>query len=148
MLHATFVAGDTYAFGPGTTEAESFKEWVEAPLAAYVGCSNDGSIVGTYFLKAEQRGLGSHVSNCGYVVAPRARGQGVAFAMCVHSQQEALTQGFRAMQFNLVVSTNETAVRLWQKLGFEIVGTLPGAFRHARLGYVDAFVMYKQLVRQ
>jgi ribosomal protein S18 acetylase RimI-like enzyme len=92
--------------------------------------------------------LGSHVSNCGYVVAPRARSQGVAFAMYVHSRQEALAHGFRAMQFNLVVSTNETAVRLWQKLGFEIVGTLPGAFQHARLGYVDAFVMYKQLVRQ
>jgi ribosomal protein S18 acetylase RimI-like enzyme len=148
ILQATFAAGDTYAFAPDITEVESFQVWVEAPLATYVACSDDGSIAGTYFLKANQQGLGSHVSNCGYVVAPRARGQGVASAMCVHSQQEALAQGFRAMQFNLVVSTNETAVRLWQKLGFEIVGTLPGAFRHSRLGYVDAFVMYKKLVRQ
>lgn len=148
MLQTTFVAGDTYVFAPDTTEAESFHVWVEAPLATYVACSNDGSLAGTYFLKANQQGLGSHVSNCGYVVAPHARGQGVASAMCVHSQQEALAHGFRVMQFNLVVSTNETAVRLWQKLGFQIVGTLPGAFLHSRLGYVDAFVMYKQLVRQ
>ena len=148
ILQATFVAGDTYAFAPDTTEAESLRLWVEAPLTTYVACSNDGSIAGTYFLKANQQGLGSHVSNCGYVVASHARGQGVASAMCVHSQQEALAHGFRVMQFNLVVSTNETAVRLWQKLGFQIVGTLPGAFLHSRLGYVDAFVMYKQLVRQ
>jgi ribosomal protein S18 acetylase RimI-like enzyme len=147
MLQATFAAGDTYAFAPDIAEADCFQVWVEAPLATYVACSDDGSLVGTYILKPNQPGLGAHVSNCGYVVASRARGQGVASAMCVHSQQEALAQGFRAMQFNLVVSTNETAVRLWQKLGFEIAGTLPGAFRHARLGYVDAFVMYKQLVQ-
>jgi len=145
MLHATFAAGDTYAFAPDSSEAEIFKAWIEAPRGTYVACSGDGAIAGSYFLKANQPGLGSHVCNCGYVVAPQARGQGVASAMCVHSQLEALAQGFRAMQFNLVVSTNETAVRLWRKLGFDIVGTLPGAFRHAQLGYVDAFVMYKQL---
>jgi ribosomal protein S18 acetylase RimI-like enzyme len=144
-LQATFAAGDTYAFAPDTGEAEIFKAWVQAPLATYVACADDGSIAGTYFLKPNQPGLGSHVANCGYVVAPAARGQGLASAMCVHSQQEALAQGFRAMQFNLVVSTNETAVRLWRKLGFRIVGTLPAAFRHAQRGYVDAFVMFKEL---
>jgi ribosomal protein S18 acetylase RimI-like enzyme len=145
MLQATFAAGDTYAFAPDTSETEIFKAWVQAPLATYVACADDGSIAGTYFLKPNQPGLGSHVANCGYVVAPAARGQGLASAMCVHSQQEALAQGFRAMQFNLVVSTNETAVRLWRKLGFRIVGTLPAAFRHAQRGYVDAFVMFKEL---
>jgi ribosomal protein S18 acetylase RimI-like enzyme len=145
MLQATFAAGDTYAFAPDTSETEIFKAWVQAPLATYVACTDDGSIAGTYFLKPNQPGLGSHVANCGYVVAPAARGQGLASAMCVHSQQEALAQGFRAMQFNLVVSTNETAVRLWRKLGFRIVGTLPAAFRHAQRGYVDAFVMFKEL---
>jgi ribosomal protein S18 acetylase RimI-like enzyme len=145
MLQATFAAGDTYAFAPDTGESEIFKAWVQVPLATYVACADDGSIAGTYFLKPNQPGLGSHVANCGYVVAPAARGQGLASAMCIHSQQEALAQGFRAMQFNLVVSTNETAVRLWRKLGFRIAGTLPAAFRHAQRGYVDAFVMFKEL---
>lgn len=90
--------------------------WVEAPLAAYVACSEDGAIVGTYMLKANQPGLGSHVSNCGYAVATQARGQGVAAAMCEHSQAEARAFGFRSMQFNIVVSTNEAAVHLWRKL--------------------------------
>lgn len=145
MLQATFATGDTYAFAPDSSEDEIHKLWVQAPKATYVACAEDGAILGTYFLKANQPGLGSHVCNCGYVVAAQARGQGVASALCLHSQQEALAQGFRAMQFNLVVSTNATAVRLWQKLGFEIAGTLPGAFRHLQLGYVDAYVMYKQL---
>lgn len=145
MLQATFAAGDTYAFAPDSSEDEIQKLWVQAPKATYVACAEDGAILGTYFLKANQPGLGSHVCNCGYVVAAQARGQGVASALCLHSQQEALAQGFRAMQFNLVVSTNATAVRLWRKLGFEIAGTLPGAFRHLQLGYVDAYVMYKQL---
>lgn len=145
ILRATFASGDTYAFSPDSTEAEIFQLWVESPLATYVACSSDGLIVGTYILKPNQPGLGSHVCNCGYVVATHARGQGVASLMCVHSQVEALALGFRAMQFNLVVSTNDTAVRLWKKLGFQIAGRLPGAFRHLRLGYVDAYVMYKQL---
>lgn len=145
ILRTILQPGDTYAFAPGSTEAEMHIAWVEAPAATYVAHADDGTILGTYFIKPNQPGLGSHVCNCGYVVAPAAQGQGIASAMCEHSQAEALAMGFRAMQFNLVVSTNETAVRLWQKLGFAIVGTLPGAFNHSRLGYVDAFVMYKQL---
>ncbi|NER52264.1 MAG: GNAT family N-acetyltransferase [Symploca sp. SIO1A3] len=90
-------------------------------------------------------GQGSHVCNCGYIVAEAARGKSIASAMCKHSQQEAVKLGFRAMQYNLVVSTNTGAVRLWQKLGFEIVGTLPEAFLHPSLGFVDAYVMYKKL---
>jgi L-amino acid N-acyltransferase YncA len=146
LLRTTFAAGDTYAFAPGSTEADIHKAWVELPQATYVACAADGSVLGTYFLKANQTGLGSHVCNCGYVVAEQARGQGIASAMCEHSQTEAVAAGFRSMQFNLVVSTNAGAVRLWQALGFAIVGTLPGAFRHTLLGYVDAHVMFKQLV--
>ena len=146
MLQATFASGDTYAFAPDSTEEEIYKLWVQAPWATYLACLDDGTIVGTYFLKANQPGLGSHVCNCGYVVVAHARGRGVASAMCEHSQREALAQGFRAMQFNLVVATNETAVRLWQRLGFHVAGMLPGAFRHLQLGYVDAYVMFKQLV--
>jgi hypothetical protein len=103
-------------------------------------------VVGTYFIKPNQPGLGDHVCNCGYVVSPSAQGQGIAARMCEHSQQWAVANGFRAMQFNLVVATNERAVRLWERLGFSAVGRLPGAFRHQRLGFVDASVMLKQLV--
>lgn len=145
MLRGTFASGDTYAFAPESTEAEIRNAWIEVPLATYVACSDEGSIVGTYTLKPNQPGLGSHVCNCGYVVAVDARGKGIATSMCEHSQLEASRLGFRAMQFNLVVSTNVEAVRLWQKLGFHVAGTLPGAFRHIGLGYVDAYVMYKEL---
>jgi ribosomal protein S18 acetylase RimI-like enzyme len=144
-LCTTFAAGETYAFAPASSEADIHRAWIEVPVASYVACAPSGEILGTYYLKPNQPGLGSHVCNCGYVVAPAAQGRGIATAMCEHSQVEAAGMGFRAMQFNLVVATNESAVRLWKKLGFAIAGTLPQAFRHARLGYVDAYVMYKQL---
>lgn len=145
ILRTTFSAGDTYAFSPQSTETEIHSAWVETPAATYVACAPDGQVLGTYILKPNQPGLGSHVCNCGYVVAPEAQGQGIASAMCEHSQMKAIAMGYLAMQFNLVVSTNERAVRLWQRLGFSVVGTLPRAFRHQRLGYVDAFVMFKEL---
>ncbi len=145
LLQATFAAGDTYAYSPESNEAEIHTAWVEGPAATYVACAPDGSLLGTYIIKANQPGLGSHVCNCGYVVTPEAQGKGVASAMCEHSQREAVSMGFLAMQFNLVVSTNERAVRLWKRLGFHVVGTLPRAFRHVRLGLVDALVMYKEL---
>jgi GNAT superfamily N-acetyltransferase len=146
ILHATFRAGDTYAFDPQSGEAEIRRAWVELPAATYVACADDGRMLGTYYIKENQPGLGSHVCNCGYVVAADAQGRGIATAMCEHSQREARAMGFRAMQFNLVVSTNTRAICLWQRLGYDIVATLPGAFRHSRLGYVDALVMYKSLV--
>ncbi len=102
-------------------------------------------ILGTYYIKPNQPALGAHVCNCGYIVAEKARGKGIASEMCSHSQHKALSMGFKAMQYNLVVSTNKGAVRLWKKLGFRIIGTLPRAFRHSQSGFVDAFVMYKQL---
>lgn len=145
LLQATFASGDTYAFSPESNEAEIHTAWVGVPAATYVACAPDGNLLGTYILKANQPGLGSHVCNCGYVVMPEAQGQGVASAMCEHSQREAVSMGFLAMQFNLVVATNERAIRLWKKLGFHVVGTLPRAFRHQRLGFVDALVMYKEL---
>lgn len=145
MLQSTFQAGETYTFAPDSTEAEIHRAWIETPSAAFVACDPAGRILGTYFIKPNQPGLGAHVCNCGYVVSQQAQGRGVATSMCEHSQAEAIAMGFRAMQFNCVVSTNERAVRLWQKLGFAIVGRLPGAFKHPRAGYVDAFVMFKQL---
>jgi ribosomal protein S18 acetylase RimI-like enzyme len=146
MLHATLAAGDSYSFAPDSSEAEIRRIWVDSPSATFVATDPGGAVIGTYFIKANQPGLGSHVCNCGYVVAAQARGRGVAAAMCEHSQDQARARGFRAMQFNFVVATNESAVRLWQRLGFAVVGRLPGAFRHQRLGFVDALVMFKPLV--
>ena len=103
-----------------------------------------GTIVGTYYLRANNRGGGAHVANCGYVVAPDASA-GVARAMCTHWLDQARTRKFTAMQFNFVIASNERAVRLWQSLGFAIAGTLPGAFQHPRLGVVDASVMVRGL---
>ncbi|NJR69509.1 MAG: GNAT family N-acetyltransferase [Synechococcales cyanobacterium CRU_2_2] len=143
IFSAIATAGETYVYAPNTTRAEAIALWIEAPSATYVAVQS-GRVLGTYYLKPNQPGLGSHVCNCGYMVSPGARGRGVATALGNHSQAEAQRLGFRAMQFNCVVSTNTTAVRLWQKLGFKIVGTLPGAFRHRQLGFVDAYVMYQQ----
>jgi RimJ/RimL family protein N-acetyltransferase len=145
LLQSTFQAGDTYAFAPDSSEAEIYRVWVGLPAATFVARASDGEIFGTYYIKPNQPGLGSHVCNCGYVVAPEAQRKGIATAMCEHSQREALAMGFRAMQFNLVVSTNDRAVRLWQRLGISVVGTLPRAFRHLQRGYVDALVIYKEL---
>ena len=144
LLRATFAAGDTYTFPPDSSEADIRKAWVETPLATFVAREGK-TLLGTYFIKPNQPGLGSHVCNCGYVVAPESRGRGVAAAMCEHSQQFARERGFRAMQFNFVVATNVRAVKLWERLGFAVVGRLPGAFHHRDLGYVDALVMYKSL---
>ena len=146
ILRETIAVGDTFAFSPESTEDEIYHAWIEAPAATLVAEDDSGRVVGTYFVKPNQPGLGAHVCNCGYVVAADARGLGIASLMCEHSQAQAVSMGFRAMQFNLVVSTNERAVRLWQKLGFDTVGRLPGAFRHRQLGYVDALVMFKPLV--
>ncbi len=113
-------------------------------VTTYVACL-DYTVVGTYILKPNQPGLGSHVANAGYMVKPGVHGQGVGRAMCEHSLAEAREAGFRAMQFNMVVSTNEAALALWKKLGFTIVGTLPKVFRHKKLGLVDAYVMHRFL---
>jgi L-amino acid N-acyltransferase YncA len=145
IFHTIVAAGDTYAYNPATTAAEARRIWMEKPLRTYVALAND-SVLGTYFLTPNQPYLGSHVCNCGYMVAPAARGQGVATAMCRHSQVEARALGFRAMQFNLVVATNAGAIKLWRRHGFDIVGRLPGAFHHQQRGYVDALVMFKSLV--
>jgi ribosomal protein S18 acetylase RimI-like enzyme len=146
ILEPVFKAGDTYTFPTDLDSSQCFERWITKPLRTFVAEDGEGKILGTYFIKPNQEAGGSHVCNCGYVTSVNARGKGVASEMCVHSQVTAIEEGFKAMQYNFVVSTNEGAVRLWQKHGFEIVGTLPGAFRHPAKGFVDAFVMYKRLV--
>jgi len=146
IIEPVFRAGETYPYSPDITENEAHGVWVEIPSATFVAIDESEDIVGTYYIKANQPGIGAHVCNCGYIVSEDARGKGVASEMCKHSQHEAVDRGFRAMQYNLVVATNQGAVRLWKKHGFEVIGTLPGAFRHQQLGYVDAYVMYKTLI--
>jgi len=145
IIEPVFRAGETYVFSPDITEEEAYRVWVEMPSATFVAVDDSNEILGTYYIKPNQPALGDHVCNCGYIVSENARGKGVASEMCEHSQREAVTRGFRSMQYNLIVSTNEGAVRLWKKHGFDLIGTLPEAFRHPQLGYVDAYVMYKKL---
>ena len=144
ILEPMIRSGETYTLPRGMARGEALIYWFSAGNEVFVA-AEDGKIVGTYCLRANHEGGGAHVANCGYVTAPWASGRGVARAMCAHSLEHARGRGFRAMQFNFVVSTNERAVRLWQSFGFEIVGRLPGAFDHPTLGFVDALVMYRQL---
>jgi len=137
-------AGETYALPRDMSREAALAYWRSDTQEAFVA-EDTGEIVGTYILRANQTGGGSHVANCGYMTAPWASGRGVARAMCEHSLRVAKERGFRAMQFNFVVATNERAVRLWQEFGFAIVGRLPGAFRHPTQGFVDALVMYREL---
>jgi GNAT superfamily N-acetyltransferase len=136
--------GDTYAFAPTMSRTEAETVWFPSYGHTFVA-ERDGEILGTYLLKANQSGLGDHVANAGYMVARAASSQGIGTALCRHSLIEARRLGFRAMQFNFVVSTNTRAVELWQRLGFDIVGRVPGAFRHATLGDVDTYVMHRWL---
>jgi GNAT superfamily N-acetyltransferase len=144
ILEPVIRAGETYTQPRDITRDAALAYWFRDDHDVFVA-ERDGEIIGTYFLCANQGGGGSHVANCGYMTSPSAQGLGVGRAMLEHSLTHARARGFHAMQFNFVVDTNERAVRTWQAYGFEIVGRLPGAFRHPRLGFVDALVMYKQL---
>ena len=144
IVAAVIARGDSYTLDPETPESEARDYWTGPGLATYV-LEMDGDIVGTYTMRANQRGLGAHVANAGYMVRPGHFGQGLGALMCEHSLVAAREAGFEAMQFNAVVSTNVRAVALWQRLGFAIVGTVPAAFRHRELGYVDLHVMHRFL---
>lgn len=137
-------AGETYAYPADISMEQAQHLWLELPRCTFVAEEN-GEVLGSYYLKTNQPGPGQHVCNCGYMVAELARRKGVARQMCLHSQQRAVELGYKAMQFNFVASSNEGAVHLWRKLGFDIVGRLPKAFNHPKLGLVDALVMYKWL---
>jgi L-amino acid N-acyltransferase YncA len=145
VFHEILVAGDTYAFDPQMPRQEALAYWFRADTHTYVA-EEDGGVVGTYILRPNQSGPGSHVANAAFMVAPAAGGAGVGRRMAEHCLSEARRIGFRAMQFNFVVSTNTRAIHLWKRLGFKIVGTLPGAFRHPEKGYVDVYVMFRSLL--
>lgn len=144
IFQSVISAGDAYVFEPTTTREEALAYWFRSDTHPYVA-EFDGKVLGSYIFRANQPGLGSHIANASYMVSPDSRGHGLGRKMGLHSLGEAKRLGFRAMQFNIVVATNEPAVHLWQQIGFAIVGTLPGAFRHLKLGYVDALVMFRSL---
>jgi ribosomal protein S18 acetylase RimI-like enzyme len=144
--------GETYALPQHWSRAEALSFWrggdhtvFVAELPADTASAAAPRVVGTYYLQPNRKGGGAHVANCGYATLVEARGRGIARAMCLHSLDVARQQGYRAMQFNFVVATNESAVALWKSLGFEVVGRVPQAFRHPALGWVDALVMYRVL---
>jgi ribosomal protein S18 acetylase RimI-like enzyme len=144
VLEPIIRQGETFALPRDMTAEAALAFWFAPGNDAFVA-EDAGAVVGTYFLHPNQLGGGGHVANCGYATRVEQRGRGVARAMCAHSLAYARARGFRAMQFNMVVSTNERAVRLWQAMGFAIVGRLPGAFAHPTRGDVDALVMFQTL---
>jgi len=144
MFREVTAAGDAFAYDADTPEAVARKLWAEPPAVAFVA-EDGGRVVGTYYVRPNQPGRGDHVANGGYMVAAAARGRGLAGRLCGHSLDTARRLGYKAMQFNFVVSTNAAAVRTWEAHGFAVVGRIPRAFRHAALGPVDVLVMHREL---
>ncbi len=144
IIGPTIRAGETYALDRGMTETDALAYWLGNDRETFVA-EEDGEIVGAYYIRANQPGGGKHICNCGYMTDAARAGRGVARAMCQHSLDYARLRGYRGMQFNFVVGANTRAVALWRSFGFEIVGRLPLAFHHPRLGFVDALVMFRPL---
>lgn len=145
IFQTVIQTGDTYVFHPDTPKEELQKHWFASYMDTYI-CDDHGKIVGTYILKPNQIDTGAHIANASYMVHPKHHGKGIGKALCTHSIQEAISKEYLGIQFNLVVSTNTRAVRLWQHFGFNIIGTIPNGFKHKTLGYVDAHIMYLTLV--
>jgi L-amino acid N-acyltransferase YncA len=136
--------GDTFVFSPGTSKEDLKTIWFGSTMKTFVA-EESNKITGTYFIKPNQVDLGSHIANCGYMVHPLWRGKAIGRLLCEHSINKAHELGYRGMQFNIVVSSNATAVKLWEKCGFKIIGTIPGGFHHMESGYVDAFIMFRAI---
>lgn len=145
IFSKVIITGDTYVFDPNTPKESLSKLWLADNMDSFVAVDVDGSIVGSYFMKPNQIDLGSHIANCGYMVSPTHRGRGVGQRLCEHSITWATEKGYTGIQFNIVVSTNISAVNLWKRCGFEIIGTTPKGFRHKELGFVDTYIMFRRL---
>ena len=139
--------GDTYVFDPETPRERLHEHWFADFMDTFVALDND-EILGTYIIKPNQLDLGNHIANCSYMVNPKHHGRGIGKLLCGHSINFAKAKGYLGIQFNIVVSTNEAAVKLWQKFGFEIIGTTPKGFRHKDLGFVDTYIMFKELDKE
>lgn len=144
IIKEVIAGGDTYTFAPDSSEDEMMAFWFSPEKYNYVAVL-DGEVVGTYWLKANQPGLGSHVGNGGYMVSSKAKGKGVGRAMAEHSIDEARRLGFKSIQFNFVVKSNEAAVNLWKSVGFRVIGEIPNAFNHSKNGLTNAYIMYREL---
>lgn len=144
IFRSVIQAEDAFAYLPQTTKDEGHEILMGEAVRSYVAIEGP-ALVGAYFLKPNQPGLGAHIANAGYMVDPWARGKGIAKAMCLHSLTEAKNAGYLGMQFNLVVATNAPAIRAWESCGFRIIGTTPKAFKHHTEGLVDAHIMFREL---
>jgi len=144
IIKAVIAGGDTYTFAPDTPEDVMIAFWFSPEKYVYVA-ENDGVVLGTYWLKANQPGLGDHVGNGGYMVSPDAKGKGIGKLMAEHSIEEARRIGYDSIQFNFVVKSNTVAVKLWKSVGFEVIGEIPDAIRHAQHGLTNAYIMYRKL---
>jgi L-amino acid N-acyltransferase YncA len=145
IIQSVIKTGETYVFDPGSEKQKMLDYWCAHDAHVYVATDQAGAIAGTYVIRDNRPDLGSHIANGSYMVSPSFEGKGIGRLMGEHSIQEAKNLGYKAMQFNYVISTNERAVKLWQSLGFNIVGKVPEAFYHHRLGYVAVYIMYKKL---
>jgi ribosomal protein S18 acetylase RimI-like enzyme len=145
IFDTVLAGGDTYPMEADTDRAASHAYWLGPGVRSFVATGADGRVCGMYRLVPNQPGRGAHVANASFIVDPGARGAKLGWRLGQHCLAQARSEGYLAMQFNFVVSTNAAAVHLWQKLGFAIVATLPRAYRHAQLGYVDAYFMYQLL---
>ena len=136
--------GDTYTFAPDASREELLSFWFGKDKHTYVVVEKN-EVLGMCLIKPNQPGLGSHIANAAYMVSDKAEGQGIGKALCLFSLDEAKQLGFQAMQFNIVIKSNDRAVKLWQKLGFQIIGEIPEAFNHKQLGLTNAYIMYRKL---
>lgn len=137
--------GDTYVFDPNTPKESLEKHWFADYMDTFVAVNENGEIPGTYIIKPNQIDLGNHIANCSYMVSPDSQGKGIGKLLCEHSVDFAKEKGYLGIQFNIVVNTNEGAVNLWKKFGFEIIGVTPKGFRHKELGIIDTYIMFKDL---
>ncbi|MGB0539000.1 MAG: GNAT family N-acetyltransferase [Paracoccaceae bacterium] len=144
LLQPVFSAGDTYAIDPLIDREAAIAYWMEADKTAFI-LRIEGQAVGTYYIRPNQPGGGAHICNCGFITAPSARGKGVARRMLDHALIEAKQQGYRAMQFNFVLASNQRALAIWQRNGFATIGRIPQAFLHPKQGYVDALILHRSL---
>ena len=144
LLAPAIQAGEYFALPVDMSQGEAVADWSGGDHHCYIALQ-EGQVVGSYYVRPNQRGGGAHVANCGYITAPQAAGRGIARAMAEHSLAHARSRGFTAMQFNFVVSTNMRAIKLWEDLGFKTLCRLPEAFDHPKLGHVDALVMFQKL---
>ena len=144
VIQPVFAAGETYPYDPASTQEQAADIWCGPEKVTYI-CEREGKVLGTYYIRANQPGLGNHICNAGFIVAPAAAGQGIGRAMGEHALSEAKKLGYEAMQFNLVVEDNVASLKIWEKLGFEKIGKIPEAFRHTTKGKIGAYILYRKL---